>query len=155
EMLGGRVAVIDIKGPLAAEPDTLCGWYDGYGGPDGIAARFERVIRDPSVSAVILRLSSEGGTSVGLLECIGRMCAARDATGKLVFGWISKEACSACYWIAAAVCSSGLFGGEATEAGSIGSYIPHESIAGMLAKDGVAMTLVADPPGKTAGNPYE
>lgn len=151
--LAEGVAFIDISGPLSAEPGWQCGYYDGYGGEDGIAARFERAAQHPATLAILVHFKSPGGTSAGILACCRRMLAARDAAGVPVVGYIT-EACSAGYWLAT-VCDGGLYGGEEAEAGSIGSYVPHESIAALLAREGVAMTLVADPPGKVAGNPYE
>lgn len=154
EMTADGVALITVHGPLAAEADQLCGWYDGYLGDDGIAARFERAISHPACRAVLMHFKTPGGTSEGILEGVRRMLAARIKANKPVLGFV-KEACSAGIWIAAAVCDGGLFGEEDAEAGSIGSYVPHESIAGLLEKEGFAITLIADPPGKIAGNGYQ
>lgn len=153
EFIRPGLAFIDIRGPLDEEPDQMCGWWDGYAGEDGIAARFERAANDPATVAILIHFKTPGGTSAGIIECCKRMIAARDAAGIPVIGWVT-EACSAGYWLAM-VCDGGLFGNEQANAGSIGSYIPHESIAALLEKEGVVMTLVADPPGKTAGNPFE
>lgn len=147
------VALVTVRGPLSGEPDTLCGWYDGYDGPDGIAARFARAHASPDVRAVVLSFDSPGGTSSGLFVCLRRMLEASAASGKPTLGHV-KQACSAGYLLAM-VCTGGLFGDEDADAGSIGSYIPHGDESGALAKEGVAITLIADPPGKTAGNPFQ
>lgn len=154
DVIAAGVGFVDIRGPLAEEPDTLCGWYDGYDGEDGIAARFERAVYHPDAVAALVQFKSPGGTSAGILECIRRMVRARDAVGIPVIGFV-KEACSAAYWVASRVCNAGLYGDESAESGSIGSYIPHESIAAYLAKEGIAYTLIADPPGKVACNSFE
>lgn len=154
ELIADGVGLVTVHGPLAEEPDTACGWWDGYGGEKGIAARFARAVASPAVKVVLLHFKSPGGTSAGLLEAARTMVRARDEAGKPVVGFI-VECCSAAYWIAAAVCDGGLYGDETNEAGSIGSYIPHESIAALLEKEGIAMTLIADPPGKVAGNSYQ
>ena len=154
DLIADGVALVTVHGPLAEEPDRACGWWDGYLGEDGIADRLERAVRSPAAQAVLLHFKSPGGTSAGILEGITRMLRARDAGGKPIVGFV-QEACSAAYWIAAAVCDGGLYGPEDGEAGSVGSYIPHESIAKMLAAEGVEISLIADPPGKVAGNPYQ
>lgn len=146
------VALVKVCGPLATEPDTLCGFYDGYEGPHGIAARFAQAHADSNARAVVLYLDSPGGTSSGLFACLRKMQEVRAASGKPTIGFV-KQACSAGYCLAMA-CSS-LFGDEDSDAGSIGSYIPHGDESGALAKEGISITLVADPPGKTAGNPYQ
>lgn len=154
EYLSEGLALISVEGPLSKSPDTLCAWYDGYGGEDGIAARFERALAAPETRAVLIYFESPGGTSAGLEEAIGQMCAARDAAGKPVVGFVD-QACSAAIWIAAAVCDGGLYGTERAEAGSIGSYVAHCEESKALEKEGLTVTLIADPPGKVAGNPYE
>jgi ClpP class serine protease len=154
ELIADGVALVTVHGPLSKEPDTLCGWFDGYQGEQGIAARFERAMAAPNVQAVLLHVESPGGTSAGLEDAVRQMVEARELAGKPVAAFV-KEACSAAYWIAASVCDAGIFGGETAEAGSIGSYVTHweESVA--LEQEGVKPTLIADPPGKVAGNPYE
>lgn len=148
------VALVTIHGPLAEEADQLCGWYDGYLGEGGIVERFEAAQAHPACRAVLLHFRTPGGTSAGILEGMRRMLAARAEFKKPVVGHVI-EACSAGFWIAAGLCDGGLYGPEDGEAGSVGSYIPHESIAALLAKQGVAIELIADPPGKVAGNSYQ
>lgn len=147
------VALVTVHGPLAGEPDTLCGWFDGYDGPEGIAARFARAHADPAVKAVLLHFDTPGGTSAGMFSCIRRMQGAASKSGKPTLGYV-KQACSAGYALAT-VCDGGLYGDVDCEAGSIGSYITHAEESAALAKEGVAITLICDPPGKVAGNPYE
>lgn len=154
ELIADGVALVVIEGPLAREPDTLCGWYDGYDGADGIAARVARALASPDVAALVVSFDSPGGTSAGLEEAIARMIAARDASGKPVIGHV-KQACSAAMWIAACLCDGGLYGGISSEAGSIGSYVVHSEYSEALKMEGETVTVIADPPGKTAGNPWE
>lgn len=146
-------AYLEVLGALAEEPDTLCGWYDGYAGEDGIAARYTRAVSHDATRCAVVRFRSPGGTSAGLVEGVRQMQRARAAAGVPVLGHV-EEADSAGFWLAAACCDA-LYIGETGQAGSIGSYVPHECIAALLAKEGVEVTLIADPPGKVAGNPYQ
>lgn len=151
----GAVAVVSICGPLAQEADSLCGWYDGYGGETGITARVSAALADQNVSAVVLRFDSPGGTSAGLEEAIRRMCAARDASGKPVLAYIDEQCCSAAYWIAATVAADGVYAPRSGFVGSIGTWVAHVDESAALAQEGLAVTMIADPPGKVAGNSYE
>jgi ClpP class serine protease len=154
EMTEDGIALVQVHGPLSEEADQLCGWYDGYLGKGGIVDRFEQAITHPACRAVLMHFRTPGGTSAGILEGVERMLLARAAANKPVIGFV-KECCSAGLWIAASICDGGLYGREDAEVGSIGSYVPHESIAGMLTQEGIAIDLIADPPGKVAGNGYQ
>lgn len=150
------VGIVRTTGPLAQAADELCGWYDGYEGPDGLVARFLETINAPEVGAVAILFDvSPGGTSAGLEEGVRRMVEARDATGKPVVAYVNVLCASAAYWLAASLATHGIFGPIAAGVGSIGSYIPHDCIAGMLAQEGIVETLIADPPGKVAGAPSQ
>lgn len=150
----GRVAVVDICGPLAQEADQLCGWYDGYEGSTGIAARVTAALRDPSISAVVLRFDSPGGVISGLEECVRRICEARDDMQKPVVAHVGETCASAAYWLAAC-CASEIHGPAASYTGAIGCYRVHLDESGALDQEGLKVTLVADPPGKVAGSPHE
>lgn len=149
---GSAVAIVQISGPLSQSADELCGWYDGYEGDDGIVSRFAEAAGDADVGAILLHFDSPGGTSAGLEEAVRRMVEIRDATDKPVIAYVGEHCASAAYWIAATVANAGIYGPIAATVGSIGSYVPHQSIAGMLEQEGIVETLIADPPGKVAGN---
>lgn len=151
----GAVAVVSIKGPLAQDADELCGWYDGYGGENGITARVIAALTDSNVGAVVLRFDSPGGTSAGIEESIRRMVAAREASGKPVLAIVDEQCCSAAYWIAATVAADGIYAPRRSETGSIGSWQLHIDESKALEMDGYKPTFVADPPDKVAGNSFE
>lgn len=155
EVRAGIVAVISICGPLAQEADSLCGWYDGYGGETGITARVLDALSDSNISAVVLRFDSPGGTSAGLEEAIRRICAARNASGKPILAYVDEQCCSAAYWIAAAVARDGIHAPRSGFIGSIGTWVDHTDMSGAMANEGLRVSLIADPPGKVAGNPFE
>lgn len=146
-----EVAIVTVRGLLAQEADSACGWWDGYGGETGVVARFAEAVNDPCVGAVMFIWDSPGGTSAGLEEGVRRMTEMRDAAGVSVVSYINERCGSAAFWIASALSNGGIFGPVAAHCGSIGSYIPHTDISGALAQEGIVETLIADPPGKVAG----
>lgn len=144
------VTLVSIEGPLAQEADQLCGWWDGYGGQNGITARITAALKDPGAGSVVVRFNSPGGVVAGLEESLRRMVAAREASGKEVFGIIDEECCSAAYRIAAVLCTAGLYSPVSGQTGSIGTYCAHVDESAALAEEGLAVTVIADPPGKVA-----
>lgn len=147
-----QIAVVDVIGPLSQRADYFCGWIDGY---DSIAERVTSALEDSEVGAVVLRVDSPGGDLSGLEECIRTIRAVRDAEQKPIGVYVDELACSAAYWLAAGVSDAGIFAPTSAEVGSIGCYTMFADMRGALEKEGNAVTLVRDPPGKDAGNPFD
>ena len=150
---GSAVAVLEICGPLAErEAEEMCGYVQGY---DGISARFRAAVSDPAVAGVVLRfVSAPGGDVAGLEDAVAAMQADAARAGKPVYASVSFAASAAC-WIAAAVCSAGVYVGAAGEIGSVGTLAVHVSEARALDAAGLDVTIVRDPAGKAAGHPAE
>lgn len=147
-----QIAIVDVIGPLSQRADYFCGWIDGY---DSIAERVTSAIEDTEVGAVVLRVDSPGGDLAGLEECIRSIVAVRDAEQKPIGVYVDELACSAAYWLAAGVSDAGIFAPTSAEVGSIGCYTMFADMRGALEQEGNAVTLVRDPPGKDAGNPFD
>ncbi len=146
-----QIAVIDVFGPLSQRSETYCGWIDGY---DSIAARVNEELGKPDVGAVLLRLDSPGGDVAGLEECIRSIVANRDATGKPIAAYVDELAASGAYWLACGVTNAGIFAPRSGNVGSVGVYTMLADERKSLEQEGIALTLVRDPPGKDAANPY-
>jgi len=147
------VAVVPIRGPLAqrAYDGSLCGYVDGY---DAIAERFIGALDDPRVGAVVLSIDSPGGDVAGLEEAVRRMVQARDDSAKPVYAYADEQTASAAYWIAASVAGRGhVFLPESGEVGSIGCIGARIDETAALEQEGIAVTIVRDPPGKAASHP--
>jgi ClpP class serine protease len=150
---GSVVAVLDVDGPLSQrEVETWCGYVQGY---DGIARRLREALDAPEVGAVVLRVDSPGGDVAGLEEAVATMRADVARAGKPVLGYVDELAASAAYWLAAAVCSSGVYLPGSGLVGSIGCLAVHVSEARALDAAGVDVEVVRDPRGKAAGHPAE
>ncbi len=141
------VAIVSIDGPLEQRAtEHLCGYSDGY---DAIRERVCAALADPSVDALVLCIDSPGGVAAGLEEAVKYMHAEVEASGKPCFAYADELAGSAAYWIACGVADE-VYLPPAGFVGSIGSRAAHYSEAGALEQEGIAPTLFAYPPGKTA-----
>lgn len=146
----GVVAVVPVRGPLAQRAiHDMCGHVDGY---DAVAARFEKALADTTVNAVLLDMDSPGGDVAGLEQCVERMKAAAARSGKPVHAFVNECACSAAYWIVAAVASEITIppAGRAGSIGCIGGIVDETKALEMA---GLSVTLVRWPEGKAESYP--
>lgn len=108
--LVGRVAVLDVMGPL----DQRGGWWwDGY---DSITDRAREAFSDTRVDAVVLQIDSPGGVCAGNLACARAIRALADETRKPLVAHADTWATSAAYAIA---CAADRI--TVTEDGAVGS----------------------------------
>lgn len=140
---------VEIMGPLeqrAGYHDICGGWTDGH---DAIA---ERLCAAFAEGDVLLCMDSPGGAHAGLQQAVARALEAKAQYGRRCTGWINEQMGSACTWWGMSVCDE-IFLPLAGQSGSIGARGQHESIAGLLEKEGVKVTYFADPPEKVAFAP--
>ena len=153
---GPMVAVVSVRGPLTSEVTPwTCGMTDGYTGDGGIVERMAAALTDPRVAAVVMDVMSPGGDSVGVGEAAQMLAEMRASCGKPVLAFV-RQACSAAYWLASSAAEAGgLFAAESADVGNVGCWTMHVDQSKANEADGLAVTYVADPPGKVAGNPDE
>lgn len=145
------VAIVQVRGPLMQRAaEDLCGYVDGY---DAVAARFAAALADPGCVAVLLAIDSPGGMTSGLEEAAARMRAASAASGKPVVAYVDELAASAAYLLATV--ADRIIVPPSGGVGSIGTFTVHIDESAANEKQGLAVTLIQDPPGKTAGNSAE
>jgi capsid assembly protease len=114
------VAIIDVNGPISRYMDMFTS-ISGGTSTETLATDFNLAMDDPSVSSVLFHFDSPGGEAKGINE-FANMIAGRRGE-KPIAGYISGNAGSAAYWIAAAV-DPGLLGIDATGfAGSVGAVV--------------------------------
>lgn len=137
---------VDISGPLeqrAGYHDPCSGWTDGHDAvADRLCAAFEQ-------GDALLVVDGPGGAAAGLQQAVTKALAAKAKHGRRCTGFVNEMCASAHVWWTFAVCDE-VFLPLAGMIGSIGARGEHTSIAGMLARDGVAVTYFADPPEKVA-----
>ncbi|MGH6971323.1 MAG: S49 family peptidase, partial [Caulobacteraceae bacterium] len=112
---------------------------------DDLAAEFERAAADKAVKAIVLRLSSPGGSDTASEEILSAVRAAR-AAGKPVVVSMGDYGASGGYWISSD--ASAIVAEPSTLTGSIGVYGGKFAVGPALAKFGV------DVHGLQVGGPY-
>ncbi len=132
---------VDISGPLeqrAGYHDLCSGWTDGH---DAIA---ERLCAAFASGDVLLVVDSPGGAAAGLQQAAARALKAKLHHGRRVTVYADEMIGSAAEWWTS-VLGDELFLPEAGQVGSIGARGGHESIAGLLAKEGREVTYFTWP----------
>lgn len=142
------IARIAVEGPLSKKALAFGEflWFDGY---DRIEQAVLTAAADPKVAAIVLVLDSPGGAAAGLRDTSQTMRAALDASGKPSIAFCELAA-SAGYWLASI--ADEVYVPTDGAAGSIGTYTSHYDLSKMLHDDGVTITRIQDPEGKTAGD---
>lgn len=139
------IAIVDISGPLMADS----WWCLTYG---DICRAVRAATLDSSVSGILLRINSPGGQTDRAFES----AAVIEEAGKKKPIWSVADvnAYSAGYLLAC--CGERIYAAPVSGGlGSIGVYSAHIDYSELLQKEGIKITMIGRPEGKTAGNPYE
>lgn len=145
--LVGDLAVITVRGCLM---QRACWWWDGY---DTLELAFTRALVDGRASAVVLAIDSPGGYVAGLFDCVRRMRAAADASGKRVVA-VSDERCySAAY--AVACVADAIVVPQTAGAGSVGVIGTLVSWSAALDAAGVDVRVITSGAEKADGHPSQ
>lgn len=133
----GAVAVYEIGGPILSSCPS---WLREYGLNDarGLAADFDAMAADPTVSAVVLAMHCPGGVDTNRDEATDALDRLRRAKPVVAHAGM---ACSLGYWFAAH-CSEIVVSSN-SYTGSIGAYWAHQDLTGMLGAEGIKITEVA------------
>lgn len=137
---GGAIAVINVEGVIATG-------YSGYDplngavvGSDDIAGIIYDAIDDPSIKAIVLRVSSPGGSDTASEQIGAAVRAAKDA-GKPVVVSMGTYAASGGYWISAG--ADYIVAQPTTLTGSIGVYGGKISVGEAAARYGVDLRSIS------------
>lgn len=144
------IAILPVTGTLVHKLGAMRP-FSGMTGYDGITARLEQAVADPTVRGILLDIDSPGGQVDGAFDCADMI--QRLGTRKPVWALSNDMACSAAMLLASA-CSRRLVT-QTGRMGSVGVLMVHSSYAGMLKKDGHEITMIFSGSHKVDGNPYE
>ncbi|BDH46396.1 phage capsid assembly protein [Salmonella enterica subsp. enterica serovar Choleraesuis] len=144
------IAVLPISGTLVGKTRSLQP-YSGMTGYNGIIARLQQAITDPSVEGILLDMDTPGGMVSGAFDCADIIARARDI--KPVWALANDMNCSAGQLIASA--ASHRLITQTSRTGSIGVMMAHSNYGAALKEKGVEVTLIYSGEHKVAGNPYE
>ncbi len=153
------VAVVQLRGLLSSEVESwACGFSDGYAGTGGIVDRARAAGLHPRAGGgLVLDIMSPGGDARGVGEAAAALAELREEMadmGRPLLVYASLAASAACWLGAAAAGPGGFFVSQSSDVGCIGTWARHVDASGAAAKEGLQFTLIEDPEGKTAGNPY-
>lgn len=143
------VAVIAIAGTLVHRGAWI-GQSSGLTSYEGLAAQIDAAVHDPAIRGIALEVDSFGGEVAGAFDLADRIRAAR--AKKPVHAFLAEHALSAGYALASQATRITL--PRTGAAGSIGVITMHTDMSGMLAQNGVAVTLIHAGAQKADGNPY-
>lgn len=137
------IAVIKIQGPLySTSIDSLTGHSSGA---DEIMRQLIAAREDDSVTAVLLRIDTPGG-SVTAAEEITVEIERLKQKGKVVVTSMGDVAASAGYWLA--TCTDYIYANPSTLTGSIGVYVPYTNLEELYQKIGVRQDRIKSGPYK-------
>lgn len=145
----GAIAVVPIFGTIVqhASQLDLC---EGGTTTQDISRALREAMADETVSQILLRIHSPGGSVYGVSEAFEEIYAARRS--KPIVAVADSLSASAAYWLG---CGAGEFyvtpGGEV---GSIGVWMAHQDWSKALEEAGVATTLISAGKYKVEGHPY-
>lgn len=144
------IAVIPVTGTLVHRFGHIDP-YSGMTGYDGIQAKVEHAIEDPSIRGVLLDINSPGGEVSGCFDLADFIASVRDE--KPVWAIADELCCSAAYAIASAAERTIL--PRTGQAGSIDVLTAHVDHSKRLERSGLDVTLIFAGEHKVDANPFE
>ena len=152
EQQTGDIAVINISGILVKGANEEAEQLLGLINIDKISQALDNLAADPSVSAIVLHISSPGGETVGV-DVLGRKIRNIDANIKPIYAWTETQAASAAYWLASQTKVIGMT--SSASVGSVGVYMLLNDESAKLAQDGVKVNAVYSGKHKLLGHDFK
>ena len=146
----GSIALINVFGAIVQRAAEL-GPCEGGTGAEDIGAALDAAMADETVSQVLMRFSTPGGSVFGVAELGDKIRAA--SKQKPICGIADSMAASAGYWLLSQ-CSEA-YVTPAGMVGSIGVYTAHEDVSKAMEEAGIKITLVSAGKYKVEGQPFE
>ncbi len=142
------VAMMNIDSALSDRGECWWGWW--FHGYDTVLASLKEAFAHPQVKAIFIRVFSPGGVVAGgLAELSAWLRANRAAAGGKPIWFYCDLSASAAYWFTAN--GDQVWAPKVGLVGSIGTIITHWNYAGMLEQDGIEVTAIEYPIGKSDG----
>lgn len=131
----GSVAVIHLEGALQKHASSM-----GSSRSSTVMARrsIREAASDPMIGAILLKISSPGGTSSGTQELFDDV--AKAGLSKPVVAFCDDLCASAAYWVASG--SSRIIANASALVGSIGTYAVVQDYSSAAAKEGIKVSIV-------------
>lgn len=147
----GQVVVINLFGIISQRPNIFQKFFGGTS-TEELSDIFRQLVKDESVSAIILNVDSPGGTVGGIAEMSDLIFQSRGQ--KPIVAVANPVIASATYWIAAS--ADEIVATPSTiDIGSIGVLQVHQENSKAHEKIGSAFTVIKSAKFKAEGNPFE
>lgn len=143
------VAVLSIDGPL--EHKSASEWWSYWQTYEDLARDFDLIMKDGSITAVVLKFDSPGGECAGLNETVALMKEMKAKAGKPVVAYVDEACYSAAY--ALAMVADEIYLPESGGVGSIGVITALCDVTKMNEKQGVRVEVITSGAKKTDGHP--
>jgi HK97 family phage major capsid protein len=148
----GVIAVLPLYGVLSHRMNVPRAISEPGGtSTEKFGVAFDKMVRDPNVSAIVIDIDSPGGTVSGTQELWQKIFSARGK--KPIIAVANSLAASAAYFVASA-CDE-IVVSPSAEVGSIGVYMVHEDLSGFLEQAGIKQTVIKAGKFKAEGYPSE
>jgi len=135
---GGSLAVIPVYG-LIEQRTSMWGAFFGGTSTIGIEAMVRQAAADASVRAIVLDVSSGGGSIFGVTELHAAIMRARES--KPIVAVANSSALSAAYWIASA--AHELIATPSAMLGSVGVYAVHYDMSKANEDAGIKQEIIS------------
>jgi signal peptide peptidase SppA len=146
---GSRIAVMPLLGMLSQRCNSMVD-FAGDTSLEAFGAVFNQLLKDSSISSIVIDVDSPGGSVYGVEELAARIFAARGQ--KRIVAIANSLAASAAYWIASA--AGELSCTPSGEVGSIGIVAMHIDMSRAEEAAGVDVSLISAGKYKTEGTEH-
>ncbi len=144
------IAIIPVEGTLMHKYGHIDP-YSGATGYDGIQAKLEEALDDPSIRGILLDINSPGGEVSGCFDLADFIYEARAI--KPIWALADEWAASAAYALASG--AERIIAPRTAEMGSVGVLTLHVDHSQMIQEAGLDVTFIFAGDHKVDGNPFE
>lgn len=145
-----KVAVLPLFGTIFPRANLMTE-MSGATSAEMFGKKFQELLKDPEVGAIVIDVNSPGGSVYGIEEVSNQIYEARGT--KPIVAVSNHLMASAAYWIGTA--ADELVVTPSGDVGSIGVFMAHADYSAALQEDGIKISLISAGKYKVAGNPYE
>ena len=142
----GSVAILPLYGVLSQRMNLMSD-VSGGTSTEKFAAELDALVNNPQVSAIVLDVDSEGGSTFGIPEAAAKIRAAREV--KPIYAVANGIMASAAYWLSAQ--TTEVIASPSAFVGSIGVFGVHTDLTGAEEKAGIKRTVISAGKYKTEG----
>jgi signal peptide peptidase SppA len=144
------VAVLPLFGTIFPRANLMTE-MSGATSAESFGKKFDELLQDPAVGAIVIDVNSPGGAVYGIEEVSNLIFNARGQ--KPIVAVSNYLMASAAYWIGSA--ADEIVISPSGDVGSIGVFAVYQEISAFLEKEGVKTSVISAGKYKVVGNPYE